>query len=200
MNKFALLVLTVLLVCASPCYAVHWISTQAGPTTWTYTLQYDPFDNMNQTQSSTTITMTGLFGVTAATGPTATTFPGVIGTNMLNWVPQVLNGGTTVVWTNSSGGTGNFGSVQTVSGFTITAASAFNNNVSFATNGFVLDQPSHPSLDVSGTVAGPAATSVVNPPSAAGAPAATTLTLAIMGIGLAFAGAYAVRSRGQLSE
>ena len=185
MNKFALLVLMVLLAFASPCYAVHWICSQTGPSTWTYTLQVDPEDNFNVSQSSTTITMTGLSGVTSATGPTSSDFTGGIATTILAWTPQVLNGGTEVVWTTNSGGTGNFDSVQHVFGFSITAAGAANGTASFATNGFQVDD-NGPILDISGTVAGPTASAAQTP-----APA----TLLLVSVGLLLAGLYVLRSR-----
>jgi MYXO-CTERM domain-containing protein len=170
-----------LFVLVSPCFAVHWISSQTGPATWTYTLQIDPFDNFNITTSSTTITMTALFGVTSATGPTSSDFasnPGI-----LNWTPQVLNGGTKVVWTITGGGTGNFPTTKHVFGFSITAASAANGAASFVTNGFQVDEGG-PILDISGSVAGPTAT----------APATPAPTSALLGLaGLAVLGLYQMR-------
>jgi uncharacterized protein (TIGR03437 family) len=138
--------------------AVHWTGSQTAPGTWTYTLQIDPEDNFNISQATTTITMTGLTGVTAAGPPTSSDFPNPIGTAILAWTPQVLNGGTTVVWSITGGGTGNFSTVQHVFGFTITAPGAPNGTVSFATNGFQVDD-NGPRLDISGTVAGPTSAS-----------------------------------------
>jgi hypothetical protein len=193
-TKPLLLLLTIFLICATPSYAVHWISSQTDPSTWTYTLQIDPLDNYDISQPSTTITMTGLTGVTAATGPTSSDFPGVIGTNILAWTPQVLNGGTKVVWTINSGGTGNFPTVQHVFGFSITAPGAFNgNNASFATSGFQVDS-NGPIRDISGTVAGPTATAP--PPNATtSVPLATPFKLLLMFGAVAIAGAYAMRAR-----
>jgi hypothetical protein len=185
--KLTLLGLTIL-ACVSPCYAVHWTSSQTGPATWTYTLQIDPQDNYDISQSSTTITMTGLSGVTAAGPPTSSDFPNPIGTNILAWTPQVLNGGTKVVWTISSGGTGNFGSVQHVFGFTITAPGAVNGTASFVTSGFQVDSGG-PNRDISGTVAGP--TAAGSPPPV---PVTTPGGLLFLCVALALAGAWSLRS------
>jgi len=177
-----------LIALASPCLAVHWTGSQTTPGTWTYTLQIDPEDNFNISQATTTITMTGLSGATAAGPPTSSDFPNPIGTAILAWTPQVLNGGTTVVWSMTGGGTGNFSTVQHVFGFTITAPGAANGSVSFATNGFQVDD-NGPRLDISGTVAGPASASP------ASAPAASSITLFAMFAGLTLIGAYQLRAR-----
>jgi hypothetical protein len=179
---------------ASPCFGVHWISSQTGPSTWTYTLQIDPQDNFNISQSSTTITMTGLSGVTSATGPTSSDFPNPLGTQLLNWTPQVLNGGTTVVWTITGGGTGNFATTQHIFGFSITASGTANGTASFATSGFQVDSGG-PHRDISGSVAGPTAAGSTPPPSPAGAPAASTVSLLITLAGLTVIAAYQGRKR-----
>jgi hypothetical protein len=202
LNKIlALLVFTIFLAFATPCYAVHWISSQTGPSTWTYTLQIDPLDNFNISQSSTTITMTGRTGVTSATGPTSSDFPQPFGSSasVLGWTPQVLNGGTKVVWTINGGGTGNFSTVQKIFGFSITAPGASNGTASFVTNGFQVDS-NGPIRDISGSVAAPSTTAPPPTTPVVGAPAATTFTLVLMSLGLALAGSYAVkRRRGQTS-
>jgi hypothetical protein len=173
---------------------VHWIASQTGPSTWTYTLQIDSLDNFNISQSSTTITMTGLSGVTSATGPNSTDFPEPFNTNLQAWTAQVLNGGTKVVWTITGGGTGNFPTVKHIYGFSITAPGMSNGTVSYATNGFQVD--GGPIVDISGTIAGPSGPGPSTP-----APAATNFTLALMFIGLALAGSYALKHRmGQTSE
>lgn len=177
-----------LIALASPCLAVHWTGSQTAPGTWNYTLQIDPEDNFNVSQATTTITMTGLSGVTAAGPPTSSDFPNPIGTAILAWTPQVLNGGTTVVWSIAGGGTGNFSTVQHVFGFTITAPGAANGTVSFATNGFQVDD-NGPRLDISGTVAGPASASPES------APAASSITLLAIFAGLTLTGAYQLRAR-----
>lgn len=46
--------------------------------------------------------MRRLSGVTAATGPSTTDFSGELDAINLAWTAQVLNGGTTVVWTTSA--------------------------------------------------------------------------------------------------
>ena len=160
MNPNFLRLCPLLLLAASPCWAVHWISSQTGPSTWTYTLQLDPEDNFNISQSPTTITMTGLSGVTAAGAPSSSdysNFPCI-----LDWTPQVLGGGTKVVWTNNNCGSGNFPVAKHVYGFTITAPGAMNGTASFATSGFQVDG-NGPNLDISGTIAGPSACSVGTP-------------------------------------
>jgi hypothetical protein len=187
--RSAFLIVIIFCAAAPQAWAAHWLSAQTGPTTWTYTLQIDPEDNFNISQSTTTITMTGLIGVTSASGPTSSDFnpqPGGI----LNWTPQVLNGGTKVVWSISGGGTGNFPGVQHVFGFSITAPNAVNGTVSFATSGFQVDSGG-PNRDTSGTVAGPAAVGTANAP----VPAASSVTLVLMFAGLGIAGAYAAKRR-----
>jgi hypothetical protein len=146
--------------------AVSFINTQAGPNTWVYTLTFAPEDNYSITQASTTITLNGLTGVTAATGPTSNDFPAGPGnTANLAWTAQVTNGGTTVVWTHIGGGTGNFPSIQHVYGFSITS-SAPNGTVALVTSGFSRDFPNPLpgggfNLDITGNAAGPANTTYV---------------------------------------
>jgi hypothetical protein len=149
--------------------AVSFTNTQAGPNTWVYTLTFAPEDNYSVTQPSSTITLSGLAGVTSATGPTSTDFPnGNPAAINLMWTPQVVNGGTTVVWTHAGGGTGNFNSVQHVYGFSVTAE-APNGTASLATSGFSRDA-NYPlpgggfGLDIICNTVGPAnTTSVVLP-------------------------------------
>lgn len=180
--------LTLLLVAFSAwqTQAVTFVLASAGPPTWTYNINFAANDNYNISTSSTTITLTGLSGVISATGPMSTDFPaGSLNTNNLAWVPQVLNGGTKVVWTNSVGGTGNFPGPKNIFGFTVTAPGAFNGNVSISTNGFSRD-PS-PSLDFTSVVQGPS--SVAN----ATTPLPTSWILALTGMGAA--AAFQARSR-----
>jgi hypothetical protein len=177
-----------LMVLLTPAYAVHWTSSQTGPSTWTYTLTIDPFDNYDISTMSTTITMTGLTGVTSATGPTSSDFPPPLATSLVTpWTAQVLNGGTKVVWTISTGGTGNFGTTQHIFGFSITAPGVASGTASFATNGFQVDG-NGPIRDISGTVAGPTGV-----PSSI--PAASGLTLLLLTAGLSLAGAYQIRDQ-----
>ena len=137
-------------------------AAQTGPNTWLYNLTFAPLDNYSIFQPVTTITFSGLAGVTAAFGPTSTTFPA--GTDAINlaWTSQVLNGGTMVVWSHNGGGTGNFGTAMTVFGFTLSAPGALNGTVSFGTSGLSRDT-SNPlpgglyNLDISGLIAGPVA-------------------------------------------
>jgi hypothetical protein len=137
--------------------------TQTGPNEWTYTLMYAPLVNYSIFTPDTTITLTGLYGVTDATGPTSTTFPlpdtWISGIN-LDWSPAVLDGGTEVVWTHVGPGTGNFGNDIYVYGFTIDASGAVNGTVSLATSGFSRDTnlalpDGTYNLDITGTTDGP---------------------------------------------
>lgn len=196
MNFFSrnLLVVLGLLGCSWQAGAVHFTLSQAGPPTWTYTLTFDPEDNYSVSQTNTTITLNGLSGVTAAGGPTSDTFPaGALNTSNLAWTPQVLNGGTTVVWTKVGGGTGNFATAQYVYGFSVTAAGASNGTVSYATSGMSRDA-GNPlpgggfNLDISGAIGGPGGT-------VTSVPATSSLTLVAMSVGLALAGAYQARER-----
>jgi hypothetical protein len=183
-----LLIPVALLASAWHAQAVQWTLTSAGPPTWTYTLTFDPLDNCNLFVSPSTITMTGLTGVTAAGAPTSSDFPsGSLDTNNRNWVPQVLNGGTKVVWTNTTCGTGNFGVAKHVIGFTVTAAASPNGTASFATTGMAKDTGSSNSLDVSGSVAGPASTGTP------AVPAASPLTLVLLSLGLGAASIWQVK-------
>jgi hypothetical protein len=187
-----LLIAFALLGSAWQAHAVQWTLTSAGPPTWTYTLTFDPLDNCNLFTSPSTITMTGLSGVTAAGTPTGSDFPaGGLDTNNKNWVPQVLNGGATVVWTNTTCGTGNFPSAKHVTGFTITAAASSNGNVSFATAGISKDTGIANSVDISGSVAGPTATAA--PP--VQVPTLSQMALMLLSLALAAAGVWQVKRR-----
>lgn len=185
-----LLIPVVLIATSWQVQAVQWTLTAAGPPTWTYTLTFDPLDNCNLFVSPSTIRMTGLTGVTAAGPPTSSDFTGALDTNNRNWVPQVLNGGTTVVWTNTSCGTGNFAVAKHVFGFTVTAPTALNGAVSFTTTGMAKDTGTSNSIDISGSVAGPSATG--GTPTV---PAASPLTLVLIALGLGAAGAWEAKRR-----
>ena len=193
--RYRLILPAILLAAGWQAHAVQWTLSQAGPPVWTYTLTFAPEDNNSIGGGNTTITMTGLFGVTAAGAPTSTDFPNAQASH-LAWTPQVLNGGTTVVWTTTNG-TGNYGSTQQVFGFSITAAGAANGSVSYATSGMSRDV-SNPlpgggfNLDISGAIAGPAAT---GSGSTASAPALSPLAMILTSLGLALAGGYQLRRR-----
>jgi hypothetical protein len=178
----------ILLASAWQLPAVQWTLASAGPPTWTYTLTFDPFDNCDLFVSPTTITMSGLTGVTSAGAPTSSDFTGGLDTNNRAFTPSVLNGGTTVVWTNPTCGTGNFGVAKHVFGFTVTAATAFNGTVSFVTNGMAQDTGVPNSINISGVIAGPAAS---GPPPATPIPT----TLVLLSIGLAAVSAWQVKRR-----
>lgn len=136
--------------------------------------------------SPTTITLSGLTGVTAAGAPTSTDFPaGPLTTTNLNWTPVVSGGGTTVTWTNPTCGSGNFGVAKHVYGFTVTA-SAPNSNAMYSTHGFAVDTGTVNSIDVTAFVGGP---------SAAPVPIMSPLALLVTAMGLGMAGAYEMRRR-----
>lgn len=146
---------------SSQTLAVSLIGRQTSPTEWTYDLTYDPLDNYSIFQPSTTITLSGLSGVTGAFGPTSTDFPNAwICSLNLDWWAAVLDGGTRVQWTHVGPGTGNFGDPIHVFGFRIIAAGAENRTVTYMTDGFSHDGMD-PALaaaydrDVVGVVAGP---------------------------------------------
>jgi hypothetical protein len=149
--------------CVAFTRAASFTASQTGPTTWVYDLTFAAWDNYSISQPVTTITLNGLFGVTSAGGPTSTTFPNsTLDTINLAWTSQVLNGGTTVVWTHNGGGTGNFGDPMTVFGFSVSASGATSGLAAFATSGISRDL-GNPlpgggfNLDISGQLAAPVA-------------------------------------------
>ncbi len=174
--------------------------TQTGPNQWTYTLTFAPLVNYSifpvatSNTNLTTITLTGLFGVTSAAGPTSTDFPsGGSPTDLnainLNWSAAVLNGGTKVVYTHVGPGTGNFTNFRHAFGFTINASGAVNGTAPLATSGFSRDTTNQLpdgtfKLDITGTTDGPAptassmsvlATGVSTPPRSGGEALAANL-------------------------
>jgi len=147
----------VMLLAITDAMAVQFTGVQTGPGEWTYTLTYDPMDNYSICQLNTTITLSGLVGVTQAFPPTTTDFPiGGIGDLNLLWTPQVLNGGTTVTWTHAGGGTGNFPSAIHVFGFRVVAPTSTTGSASVATSGFALDGTCPTTVhDIQATTVGP---------------------------------------------
>jgi hypothetical protein len=159
---------------------------QTGPNEWTYALTFAPLLNYsifrgprptNMTREEmdksnpTTITLTGLFGVVAASGPTSTDFPALSPADATNrdWSATVLDGGTKVVYTKVGGGTGNYPSFRHAFGFTIRASRAVNGTVSLATHGFSRDTTYSLSdgsfnLDIKGTIDGPVNPADARPP------------------------------------
>ena len=177
-----------LVLSAASASAVHFTGSQTGPTTWTYNLTIDGLDNYSICQTNTTITINGLSGVTAAGPPTSSDVPSTPSfvALQLAWTAQVLNGGTTVVWTHVGPGSGNFGSAFHINGFTITSAGT-NGTGAFATSGFARDGTCPTTvLDISGTVAGPA-------PASTAVPALTPAALALLGVALAVAATIALK-------
>lgn len=149
--------MVVMVLAITDAMAVQFTGVQTGPGEWTYTLTYDPLDNYSICQPDTTITLSGLSGVTQAFPPTSTDFPNPSSSDLnLLWTPQVLNGGTTVTWTHVGGGTGNFDTPMHVLGFRIVAPASANGSVSVATSGFALDSTCPTTvLDITATTAGP---------------------------------------------
>ena len=187
----AILISLVVALCPISAFAVQFTGAQTGPTTWTYNLTYDPLDNYSICQANTTITISGLAGVTAAGAPTSTDMPNpALAPSQLAWTPQVLNGGTTVVWTHVGPGTGNFGVPIHVNGFTITAT-ASSGNAPFATSGFALDAGCSPPTprDIAGTVAAPVGLVVVT----SAIPALSPFALYMLIAALAAAAALVLR-------
>ena len=136
--------------------AVDFRGSQTAPGEWTYTLTYHPMDNYSICQPNTTITISGLADVTEAYGPTSTDFPNPFGDQVnLQWIPEVLNGGTTVRWTHYGPGTGNWPIDLHVFGFKVLAPGATNGTISVTTDGFAYDSPECPDRDNVGTSNGP---------------------------------------------
>jgi len=176
-----LLLVVALLMYACTAGAVQFSGPQTGPNVWTYTLTYDPLDNYSICKANTTITISGLSGVVSAGAPTSTDYSNpTANTENLKWTPQVLNAGTTVVWTSSGFGTGNSGVSQHVYGFTITGTGT-PGTASFNTSGFARDGTCPTQvLDISGLVAGPTATGGVT----VSVPTLSEIALALLGVAL----------------
>ncbi len=166
--------------------AVQFTGTQTAPGEWTYTLTYDPNDNYSICQINTTISLSGLAGLTQALAPTSTDFTEPLNTTNLAWTPQVTNGGTVVSWTHVGPGTGNMGGAMHVYGFKVIAPGATNGSVAVVTSGFAKDG-SCPTqvLDISTTANGPALAEAIP---TLGGKAAVLFLLAV-----AAAGALALR-------
>jgi hypothetical protein len=126
---------------AAPAQAVDFVLESHVGDAWTYTLVYDPYDNMSFAESGVhaTVTLTGLSGVTTVSGPTSTDFPSQeINDVQLQWTGSILDGGSTVVFANllQRVGTGNYATQKHVYGFTLIAPGAVEGDVDLATNGF----------------------------------------------------------------
>jgi hypothetical protein len=141
--------------------AVTFSGAQTVSNEWSYTLTYAPLDNYSIFEPVTTITLSGLAGVTAAAGPLSADFPDPsLNQINTNWTAEVLSGGTVVRWTHVGSGTGNFSTEQHVFGFRIFASGATNGLVSVVTSGFSRDT-SQPlpgggfELDIATTTVGP---------------------------------------------
>ncbi len=188
LRRVSLLAPAFLFVLAWQAQAVTFTLVSAGPPTWTYNLTFAPLDNCDIDTSPTTITMTGLSGVTGAAGPTSSDFAGALDTSNRNWTPAFTS--TSVTWTNPTCGSGNFPVPKTVYGFTITAPSVSSGLASFATHGFQVD--GHGAVvDASGSIAGPSTTT------SGAVPVMSPVAFLITMIGLGCAGAYEARRRFQ---
>lgn len=126
---------------AAPAHALDFVLASHVGDAWTYTLIYDPYENMGIGDSGihATITLSGLSGVTGVSGPTSTDFAfQPINDIQLAWTGEILDGGSRVVFTMplDRSGTGNQTSVQHVYGFTLIAPGAVTGEVGLATNGF----------------------------------------------------------------
>ena len=183
--------LTVLMT-ATASEAVSLSLSSAGGGVWTYTLTYDPLDNYSIFQLSTTITLSGLSGVSDALGPTSTDFDppgGVFDTLNLGWVPAVLDGGTAVSWTHTGGGTGNFDEPKHVFGFSIVAPGVQTAAVILMTDGFTRDV-SNPlpdgsfNLDISTEALGPVSAAAAVPEPATGLLLGSALVCALRAVHL----------------
>ncbi len=166
----AIVISTLMIIIPSDAFAVMFTGSQTASGEWTYNLTYNPLDNYATCESSATITLTGLAGVTSASGPTSTDFAppgGFVDTVNLAWTPAVLDGGTKVVWTHIGPGTGNFGEDKHVFGFKV-FAHAIDGTVNVATNGFEVDQSTSGCLDpknrdIVATTSGPATPATLAP-------------------------------------
>ena len=173
-----MLTLALLVLVPASAGAASFAGTQTGPTEWTYTLTFDPFDNYAVCPPPgdvATITLSGLAGVVAATPPTSTDFPpgSLVDSLNLQWMPQVSNGGTVVTWTHQGLGTGNFDIPKHAFGLkVITGAPAVNGTVNRASDGISVDVsvtgpcPVQPAddRDFTGTTNGPVPVGPPPPP------------------------------------
>lgn len=180
---------------AAPAHAVDFVLESHVGDAWTYTLVYDPFDNMGFAESGVhaSITLSGLYGVTAVSGPTSTDFPAepVIGMQ-LAWTGAILDGGSKVVFTMplDHSGTGNYTTEKHVYGFTLYAPGSVGGEAALATDGFYYGlfpsgsnggvDPAN-DRDIAKAISGPAA------------PAPEPATWALMILGLGAVGAVARR-------
>ena len=160
------------LLLAGHSHAVEFTLSGVTGDTWTYSLTYNAFDNyaIGGAPNTATLSLSGLQGVTAASGPTSTDFGptgGFLDLINLNWTAEVLGGGTEVVWTHIGSGTGNFGIDKHVFGFSVTAPGGIAGMASFVTTGFSTNFPSRFPIpedrDISIQVEGPIATAIPEP-------------------------------------
>lgn len=198
MKKLACLLVGAAAVLATPAHAADFVLASHVGEAWTYTLVYAPYENMGFGESGVhaTISLSGLSGVTAVSGPTSTDFPAQrINDHQLLWTETILDGGSTVVFTMpaETAGTGNFPTEQHVFGFTLIAPGAVEGDIALATDGFYyglfpngtpggLDPAND--RDVAKSIAGPVAAAVPEP-----------ATWAMMVLGFGAVGAV-IRRRG----
>src|SRR6516165_7442377 len=108
MKHTSILSILAILVAPLSAQAVFITGQQTAVNEWTYNLTFASLDNYSIFQPATTITLTGLFGVVSAAGPTSTDFPPPLDEINRDWSAEVLGGGTGVRWTHVGAGTGNF--------------------------------------------------------------------------------------------
>jgi len=176
---------------AAPAHALDFVLASHVGDAWTYTLVFDPYENMsfNETGVHATITLSGLSGVTAITGPTSTDFPIQDLINIqLAWTGEILDGGSTVVFTNplNRSGTGNPSTQKHTYGFTLIAPGSVSGEAAVATNGFYYGLYPNDGIphsldpandrDIDKAIAGPVSAPVPEP---------ATWALMILGLGAA---------------
>ncbi|MFT3855998.1 MAG: hypothetical protein QM742_00245 [Aquabacterium sp.] len=139
--------------------ALQFTLSDQSADTWTYTLTYDPLDNyaVHGAPESATIRLTGLAGVTQATGPTSTDYTEAFLDQLnRNWTAQILNGGTEVLWTHLGPGTGNFNEAKHVFGFSVVAPGMASGAARVSTTGFTTDvDRGYQPIDIDVAVAAP---------------------------------------------
>lgn len=136
---------------------------------YSYTLTYEPNDNMWFVENGNvhaTIQLSGLYGVTGVAGPTDNDFPaGSLYDGQMKWTGSVHSGGQVVRFTmlDENVGTGNFSSGKHVFGFTLIAPDTIEGDkVVLDTNGFYSGHTGD-DRDVHALISGPVMPAVPEP-------------------------------------